>query len=66
MECKIQNVKELELAGTGTGAGTGATVKTAKFNMNKHIQLVPHFQDSEVDKYFLQFEKVVSSLELPK
>jgi len=54
--------KELELAETGTSA----TVKTAKFDMSKHIQFVPPFQDSEVDKYFLHFEKVVSSFEWPK
>ena len=34
--------------------------------MSKHIRFVPPFQDSEVDKYFLHFEKVASSLEWPK
>ena len=32
----------------------------------EHICLVPPFQDTEVDKYFLHFEKIASSLEWPK
>ena len=31
----------------------------------EHI-FVPPFQDTEVDKYFLHFEKIASSLEWPK
>ena len=27
------------------------------FDVTKHIQLVPPFQEKEVDKYFLHFEK---------
>ena len=34
--------------------------------MSKHIRFVPPFQDTEVDKYFLHFEKITSSLEWPK
>ena len=34
--------------------------------MSKHIRFVLLFQDTEVDKYFLHFEKVASSLEWPK
>ena len=32
------------------------------FNVTKHIRLVPSFQEKEVDKYFLQFEKVAENL----
>ena len=62
-ELSIQlKIKELELA----GASASTTGKSEKFDMSKHIRFVPSFQDSEVDKYFLHFEKVASSLEWPK
>jgi len=54
-------IKELELAGTASSSS-----KTDKFDMSKQIRFVPPFQDAEVDKYFLHFEKVASSLEWPK
>ena len=35
--------------------------------MSKQIYvLFPHFQEAEVDKYFLHFEKIASSLEWPR
>ena len=36
------------------------------FDVSKHIRLVPPFQEKEVDKYFLHFEKVVENLKWPK
>ena len=45
---------------------TSSAGKMEKFNMSKHIRFVPAFQDTEVDKYFLHFEKIASSLEWPK
>ena len=36
------------------------------FNVTKHIRLVPPFQEKEVDKYFLHFEKVAENLNWPK
>ena len=36
------------------------------FDVTKHIQLVPPFQEKEVDKYFLHFEKVAENLKWPK
>ena len=36
------------------------------FDVAKHIRLVPPFQEKEVDKYFLHFEKVVENLNWPK
>ena len=33
------------------------------FDVSKHIKLVPPFQEREVDKYFLHFEKIATSLE---
>ena len=36
------------------------------FDVTKHIRLVPPFQEKEVDKYFLHFEKVAGNLKWPK
>ena len=36
------------------------------FDVTKHIRLVPPFQEKEVDKYFLNFEKVAENLKWPK
>ena len=35
------------------------------FDVTKHIRLVPPFQEKEVDKYFLHFEKVAENLNWP-
>ena len=39
---------------------------TKHFDVTKHIRLVPPFQEKEVDKYFLHFEKVTENLKWPK
>ena len=36
------------------------------FDVTKHIRLVPPFQEKEIDKYFLHFEKVAENLNWPK
>ena len=36
------------------------------FDITKHIRLVPPFQEKEVGKYFLHFEKVAENLKWPK
>ena len=36
------------------------------FDVTKHIRLVPPFQEKEVDKYFLHFEKVAENFKWPK
>ena len=36
------------------------------FDVTKHIRLVPPFQEKEVDKYFLHFEKVAENLNWPE
>ena len=59
-ELSIQlKAKELEVART-------VVSETRKFDMSKNVLFVPPFQDTEVDKYFLHFEKIASSLEWPK
>lgn len=36
------------------------------FDVSKQVRLVPRFQESEVDKYFMHFEKVATTLGWPK
>ena len=36
------------------------------FDVTKHIRLVPPFQEKEIDKYFVHFEKVAENLNWPK
>ena len=36
------------------------------FDVTKHTRLVPLFQEEEVDKYFLHFEKVAENLKWAK
>ena len=36
------------------------------FDVTKHIRHVPPFQEKEVDKYFLHFEKVAENLKWPR
>ena len=36
------------------------------FDVTKHFRLVPPFQEKEVDKYFLHFEKVAENLKWPR
>ena len=45
---------------------TSATAPTAGFDVSKHIRLVPPFQEKELDKYFVHFEKIANSLEWPQ
>jgi len=56
-------LKELEAQALPTHE---ATSKPVSFDISKHIRFVPPFQEREIDKYFLHFEKVATSLEWPK
>ena len=38
----------------------------ACFDVTKYIRLVPPFQEKEVDKYFLHFEKVIRKFKMTK
>ena len=58
-------MKELELQGKAkTKSLPFDTCKV--FDVTKHIRFVPPFQEKEVDKYFLHFEKVAENLKWPK
>ena len=42
------------------------TAKLPGFNVSKHIRLVLPFQEKEVDKYLVHFEKIATGLEWPR
>ena len=58
-------MKELELQGESKSKSLPLATSTV-FDVTKHIRLVPPFQEKEVDKYFLHFEKVAENLKWPK
>ena len=58
-------MKELELEGKSKSK-TLPLDSGKSFDVTKHIRLVPPFQEKEVDKYFLHFEKVAENLKWPR
>ena len=58
-------MKKLELQ-MKLGTTDIVTSTTVKFDVSKYIKLVPPFHESDVDKYFLHFEKIAQNLEWPK
>ena len=61
IEAKVQMEKDkLEKQGS-----SGASSHSG-FDATKNIRLVPKFEEKEVDKYFLHFEKIAESLKWPK
>jgi len=65
---KDQNVqlRWKELEAPSRLSVTPWTVEPPHFNISKQIRFVPPFQEKEVDKYFLHFEKIATSLDWPK
>ena len=57
-------MKKLELGASG-GSNHSVSGSNSNFEVTKYIKLVPPFQETDVDKYFLHFEKV-ESLMWPK
>ena len=58
-------LKELELQ-SQLGQQGQARQQSSRFDITKHIRLVPPFQEKEVDQYFMHFEKVAENLKWPK
>ena len=58
-------MKEMEMQEKTTSKSLPLDSKKA-FDVTKHIRLVPPFQEKEVDKHFLYFEKVAENLKWPK
>ena len=44
----------------------GSLTSSSQFDATKNIRLIPKFEEKEVDKYFLYFEKIAESLKRPK
>ena len=66
MELQHQfEIRKLELQ-VKLGSDPGVEKSSAKFDVTKHIKFVPPFQQADVDKYFLHFEKVAGNLKWPK
>ena len=59
-------LKELEVKATGSPSGSSDASATLPFDVSKHIKFVPAFHETEVDKYFLHFEKVARSSKWPE
>ncbi|XP_033761567.1 uncharacterized protein LOC117343335 [Pecten maximus] len=59
-------MKELDLASVRTQPIPSQSFGSSQFDATKNIRLVPKFQEKEIDKYFLHFEKVACSLKWPK
>ncbi|CAH3156176.1 unnamed protein product, partial [Pocillopora meandrina] len=51
---------------TKFGVGSGSEKHSENFVVTKHIRLVPPFQEKDINKYFLHFEKIASNLKWPK
>ena len=46
--------------------GSSGACSHSRFDATKNIRLVPKFEEKEVDKYFLHFEKIAESFKWPK
>ena len=58
-------MKELELQGNSKPKCLPFN-SSKTFDVTKHTQLVPPFQEKEVDKYVIHLEKVVENLKWPR
>lgn len=71
-ELEVQlRLKELEISKlTPAGPPSTRSIETGStepvFDVSKHVKFVPSFSETEVDKYFMHFEKVAQSLKWPK
>lgn len=48
------------------GAAFSVTARATDFDVGKNLRLVPPFNEKDVDKYFILFEHVTSTLKWPK
>ena len=58
-------MRKLELQ-VKLGSDPSIEKSSAKFDVTKHIKFAPPFQQADVDKNFLHFEKVARNLKWPK
>ena len=65
-ECRLKE-QEIELQKLQLQSqNKSSSESTQYFDVTKHIRMVPSFQEREVDKYFLHFEKVATNCHWPK
>ena len=67
-EIKLKEIEarvQMEKDKLGKQGSSGASTHSG-FDATKNIRLVPKFEEKEVDKYFLHFEKIAESLKWPK
>ena len=64
MQLQLQ-LKELEVSKAATPLSTETPPAIAPFDLSHQVQLVPPFQEQEVDKFFLHFKKVAAKLHWP-
>jgi len=57
--------REHELEIRRIGGGVRPEQHEARFDVTKHIRLVPQFLEKDVDKYFSMFENVATTLRWP-
>ena len=71
-ELEVQlRLRELEVSrvapgGSPSAGPTESSSRESFFDVSKHVKFVPSFSETEVDKYFLHFEKVAQSLKWPR
>ena len=69
-ELEVQlRLKELEVSKSAAVSPPTSSRKTGSrdiFDVSRHMKFVPSFSETEVDKFFLHFEKVAQSLKWPK
>ena len=61
MQLQLQ-LKELEISKAVTPVSTESLPTIAPFDVSRQVRLMPPFQEQEVDKFFLHFEKVAANL----
>jgi hypothetical protein len=72
LQCELQRMKlrekelELQIKSMGPSEFEASVRQPPPFDAARCIRLVPPFSEKEVDKYFLHFEKVATSLNWPK
>jgi len=59
LKMKLDHEKEMASIGKSPHSGS-------HFDPSRYIRLVPRFQEKDVDKYFIHFEKVAKSLDWPE
>ena len=56
----LERARQTGFDRNSTGAGAG------HFDITKHVTMVPEFDESDIDRYFLHFEQDAESMEWPR